>query len=122
MGKLSKLPADTEAADLRAILKGVEIPEGWKEQGLCFESFSLLFFGPEEEDLFEAAKICQRCPVRLVCLTSSLALTPPARFEYEGVWGGYVAEQRRAFRRVVLGKLQERREKQQAKTKTLVKV
>jgi WhiB family redox-sensing transcriptional regulator len=71
----------------------------WRAKGLCRRFDPELWFpvgnsGPAQQQAQEAKSICQRCPVRLECL--SWAMETGQR---EGVWGGMTEQERRGARR-----------------------
>ncbi|MFG2357328.1 WhiB family transcriptional regulator [Streptomyces sp. NPDC048521] len=69
----------------------------WRTWAACRSEDPELFF-PISEDgasrlqIEQARRICRRCPVQLECRTWALR-----NREYEGVWGGLTAMQRRAL-------------------------
>jgi WhiB family redox-sensing transcriptional regulator len=70
----------------------------WRLSAACRDVDPDVFFpvgltGPAIELIAEAKAICQRCPVRLMCLQYALA-----NHQDDGVWGGYDEGERRELR------------------------
>lgn len=70
----------------------------WRDKGACLNEDPELFFpvgetGPAVMQAAAAKRVCQRCPVRLACLTWALSAGA------EGVWGGLDDTERRQLRR-----------------------
>lgn len=68
----------------------------WRERGACRFEDPELFFPPGESGLSllqteRARAVCHRCPVLLECRAWALR-----NREYDGVWGGMTARERRA--------------------------
>lgn len=73
----------------------------WMAQAACRDEDPELFFpigatGPAVAQVAEAKAVCNRCPVREICLSYALTTGQDA-----GVWGGLSEEERRALRRGV---------------------
>ena len=63
----------------------------WRDLGRCKGADSEVFYPEDDEDEGLPAKaICDKCPVREVCLEHAIA-----NREKIGVWGGYTARERR---------------------------
>lgn len=70
--------------------------ENWRERGACrFEDPELFFplgeSGPSVRQIEQARAVCHRCPVLGECRAWALRNS-----EYDGVWGGMTAGERRA--------------------------
>ncbi|MGW5128534.1 WhiB family transcriptional regulator [Streptomyces sp. NPDC004069] len=73
--------------------------ENWRERGACrFEDPELFFplgeSGPSVRQIAQARAVCHRCPVLRECRAWALRNS-----EYDGVWGGMTAGERRAAAR-----------------------
>ena len=71
----------------------------WRDDAACLDVDPDLFFpigttGPALDQIDEAKRICQACPVRKQCLAWALDLGAAA-----GIWGGTTEDERRALRR-----------------------
>jgi WhiB family redox-sensing transcriptional regulator len=63
----------------------------WRDLGRCKGADPEVFYPEDDEDEGLPAKaICDKCPVREVCLEHAIA-----NREKIGVWGGYTARERR---------------------------
>jgi WhiB family redox-sensing transcriptional regulator len=68
-------------------------PSDWHKSALCLGVGPDLFF--DRENLEEAKKICEYCPVKPQCLEAGLS-QPPSRDK--GVWGGTGQRERMRIR------------------------
>ncbi len=71
----------------------------WQRYSLCRSEDPELFFpvgdaGPALRQIAEAKAVCERCPVRSLCLDWALSHQEDA-----GVWGGRSEQERRVIRR-----------------------
>ena len=71
----------------------------WRDDAACLNADPDLFFpigttGPALDQIDQAKRICQACPVRKRCLAWALDLGAAS-----GVWGGTTEDERRAIRR-----------------------
>jgi WhiB family transcriptional regulator, redox-sensing transcriptional regulator len=66
----------------------------WRDDALCAQVDTELFFPVKGASTKAAKQVCQRCPAREECL--AYALENDERF---GVWGGLSAPERRALTR-----------------------
>lgn len=82
------------AADLMALLDWQDPAASWRDDALCAQVGSDLFFPEKGGSTRGAKKLCAGCDVREQCL--EYALTREERF---GIWGGLSERERR---RVVL--------------------
>ena len=60
-----------------------EVPVGWRERGLCWDTFDPRFFPERGESSKEIKGMCADCPVAFDCLEFSFDLNPR-----HGIWGG----------------------------------
>jgi WhiB family redox-sensing transcriptional regulator len=67
---------------------------GWTDRALCLQTYPESFFPEKGGSTHEAKKICARCEVKDLCLTS--ALRNDERF---GIWGGLSERERRRLKR-----------------------
>jgi WhiB family redox-sensing transcriptional regulator len=70
----------------------------WRDSAACHDVEPDLFFpigttGPALQQINEAKRICETCPVREPCLRWALSSG-----EDSGIWGGTTGEERRALR------------------------
>jgi WhiB family transcriptional regulator, redox-sensing transcriptional regulator len=77
----------------------VTIRTNWRDDAACLHTDPDLFFpvgpaGPALDQVDEAKRICQTCPVQKQCLARALELGAAS-----GVWGGTTEDQRRAMRK-----------------------
>jgi WhiB family redox-sensing transcriptional regulator len=87
----------------RLILPAPAVPErgrdaAWRESAACLGADTELFFpvgftGPAAADIRTAKAFCERCSVRVCCLTYALDTGQTA-----GIWGGYDENERRLMR------------------------
>ncbi|MEU7057957.1 WhiB family transcriptional regulator [Streptomyces sp. NPDC046197] len=68
----------------------------WRDRGACRSEDPELFFplgehGPSSRQIEQARAVCHRCPVLPECRAWALR-----HGEYDGVWGGMTAGERRA--------------------------
>lgn len=66
----------------------------WRSRAECLDADPGWFFPETTEDPVIAKAVCRRCPVRERCLDHALAAG-----EWDGVWGGLSATQRKKLRR-----------------------
>ena len=71
----------------------------WRDDAACLNADPDLFFpigttGPALDQIDQAKRICQACPVRKRCLAWALDLGAAS-----GIWGGTTEIERRAMRR-----------------------
>jgi WhiB family transcriptional regulator, redox-sensing transcriptional regulator len=71
----------------------------WRDDAACLHADPDLFFpvgtiGPALDQVDEAKRICQACPVQQRCLAWALDL-----HLVSGIWGGATEDERRAIRR-----------------------
>lgn len=66
----------------------------WREQALCAQVDSELFFPDKGGSPREPKQVCSECPVRSQCLEYALA-----HDERYGVWGGLSERERRRVKR-----------------------
>ena len=71
----------------------VTISDDWMDFALCKEEPVETFFPHEDDELavFQAKKICGRCPVSDPCLDMGMKLR-------HGIWGGLTATERSMLR------------------------
>jgi len=79
--------------------EGDECRMDWRHEAACREEDPEVFFpvgntGPALAQIEEAKKICERCPVKELCLAWALESGQDA-----GVWGGLSEDERRAMKR-----------------------
>lgn len=67
-------------------------PLSWMHDGLCTEIGGDLWFPEPGSNSNQAIKICNRCPVQQECLEYGL------QGNFDGIYGGLTAKQRRAIR------------------------
>lgn len=86
-------------------------PQPWMADGLCREYPPEMFFPAGEDstprglartarrdvEVAAAKAVCQRCAVRVECLTYAIESDEPA-----GIWGGRTVAERRTLRRHML--------------------
>lgn len=85
------------------ILPAPAVPErgratSWRESAACAGADTELFFpvgftGPAAADIRAARALCERCPVRVCCLSYALDSGQAA-----GIWGGCDENERRLMR------------------------
>lgn len=73
--------------------------ESWRDESLCRDSNSELFFpigatGLAVDQIDAAKDICAQCPVSAPCLEFALGTNQEA-----GIWGGATEEERRKLRK-----------------------
>lgn len=71
----------------------------WRLEAACRHTDPELFFpigstGPALDQIAEAKRVCEACPVRNQCLEFALSTSQDA-----GIWGGTTEDERRAIRR-----------------------
>jgi WhiB family redox-sensing transcriptional regulator len=71
----------------------------WRLHAACRHTDPELFFpigstGPALEQIAEAKRVCEECPVRTPCLEFALSTSQDS-----GIWGGTTEEERRLIRR-----------------------
>lgn len=66
----------------------------WRDDALCAQVGTELFFPPVGSTPYAAKSVCRLCPVSPQCLAHALA--DP---ELMGVWGGTTERERRALRK-----------------------
>ena len=71
----------------------------WRHEAICRHEDPEIFFpvgntGPALQQIEEAKKICNRCPVKEPCLAWALESGQDS-----GVWGGLSEDERRAMKR-----------------------
>ena len=74
------------------------VSASWASRGACLDSDPELFFpiglaGPALQQIARAKAVCERCTVRIDCLSYALSTGQDA-----GVWGGTTEEERREIR------------------------
>jgi WhiB family redox-sensing transcriptional regulator len=72
----------------------------WRDAAACLRTDPDLFFpisttGHARDQIAEAKRICQACPVRSRCLDWALAAG-----NVSGIWGGFTDDERRTLRNV----------------------
>lgn len=75
----------------------------WRTDAACADMDPDLFFAGDDQDVDAAKQVCARCPVRIECLETALAVN-----EMHGVWGGMAESERR---RLIRRRRRERRER-----------
>lgn len=82
-------------------MRGIDGPLDWREFADCAQVDPEMWFpeSPSSAERDQALLICEACPVRIECLTESLATGST-----EGMWGGFSeSDRKRMFRAVAAG-------------------
>lgn len=69
-------------------------PGDWVFDGLCYRSYSDLFFPPRGGATLPTRRICARCPVWEECLVYATFVI----YATDGIWGGSTVRERQAIR------------------------
>jgi hypothetical protein len=70
--------------------------ETWRDDALCRQIDSAIFFPPKGESTKQAKRICGLCEVRAECLAEALSRRPKDDY---GIWGGLSEGERKRLRR-----------------------
>ena len=71
----------------------------WRDDALCAQVDTELFFPDKGGSGAAAKRICFACPVRVPCLEYALAGASAWNGIETGIWGGLTAPQRQAIKR-----------------------
>lgn len=66
----------------------------WQERGLCHGTDPELYFPPQGENPHQARAVCERCPVRKICLGWALSIEDGHPTSVHGVFGGMTPDER----------------------------
>lgn len=85
------------AREVASYLDRYGLPDdAWRARGACSGMDAKIFFPRQGEPTGPAISVCNRCPVRVECLTWALW-----NGEKIGIWGGTAERTRRSLRRIL---------------------
>ncbi|MGE7437534.1 WhiB family transcriptional regulator [Kitasatospora sp. NPDC001175] len=75
----------------------------WRDEARCRQTgpdfFFLRHYKPNDHRVVAAKQTCERCPVRVECLTEALdSERTTGVTSHDGIWGGYTPRERDAMR------------------------